>query len=308
VDDSAEQWLCAQLGLRAGEEPPIAALRLAAETVTTVATGNGYWLCADPIATTLGMDSVRIDRVVTDLTTPQAEELTRSLSEFFTQDGLRFVAASPSRWYVQCNVPQRMATTPLWRVIGGSMLEQLPTGIDAPTWRARLNQAQMLLHAHPVNAAREADGLPAVASVWWWGGGAWPAFGPAPIDAVVGGPRWIGPACAANRIDFQPARPDPAAVFRTSARRTMLIIDDEWEQSATTPDPLARWDDKWFGPLRSALQDGQLDRATLLFPWDDGALRLDLEPVPRSRWHRWFGSGRRGAAPPLAETLQAFER
>jgi hypothetical protein len=309
ADDSAELWLCAQLGLR-GEEPPIAALRLASETATKTETGGSYWLCADPIATTMGMNSVRIDRAVTDLTQAQSEALTETLSEFFAQDGLRFVAASAARWYVQCNAPQRIATTPLWRAIGGSMLDQLPTGADAPAWRARLNEAQMVLHAHPVNAARAENGLRSVASVWWWGSGSWPAFGPAEIDAVVGGPRWVEAACDASRIDFQPlrARADWMPTFQTSARRTLLILDDKWEQSATTLEPLVRWDDEWFGPLRAALDAGQLDQMTLVFPWGDGTLRVELEQTRRPRWQRWFGSGRTAAAPPLAETLKAFER
>jgi hypothetical protein len=201
-----------------------------------------------------------------------------------------------------------MTTTPLWRAIGGSMLVQLPTGADAPAWRARLNEAQMLLHAHPVNAAREENGLPAVASVWWWGGGSWPDFGPAEIDAVVGGPPWVGAACDASRIGFQPLGASPASIFQTSTHRTLLIIDDEWEQSATTPDPLARWDAAWFGPLRVALDAGQLDQATLLFPWGDGMLRVELAQARRSRWQRWFGVRSPAAAPPLAETLKGFER
>jgi hypothetical protein len=307
ADTSAEQWLCAQLGLRASEEPPIAALRLASDTAAQADTGSGYWLCADPIATTMGIDSVRIDCAIRDLTLPEAEALTQSLNEFFARDGLRFVAPSASRWYVQCNAPQRIATTPLWRAIGGSMLIQFPTGADAPAWRARLNEAQMLLYAHPVNAAREENGRPRVASLWWWGGGSWPAFGLATIDAVLGGPRWVETACAASRTDYQPRRAEPSAIFQTSMRQTLLILDDDWEQSAMTLDPLARWDDEWFGALRAALDAGQLEQATLIFPWGEGTLRVNLKRPRRSRWHRWFGSGRAAGPRPLAETLQVFE-
>ena len=306
-DDSAEQWLCAQFGLGASADAPIAALRLASEPAAGAQTGSHYWLCADPIATTLGMDSVRIDCAVTDLAPSEVDALARSLSEFFAPDGFSFVAAGASRWYVQCNAPQRIATTPLWRAIGGSMLPQLPTGTDAPAWRARLNEAQMLLHAHPVNAAREENGLLPVASVWWWDGGSWPALGPAAIDAVIGGPRWVGAACKANRIDFQPARAEPPPDFQTSPRRTLFILDDAWEQSALTPDALLRWDEEWFGPLRSALDAGQLDQATLFLPWGSGMLRLELEQARRSLWQRWFGVRRPATAPALDEILKAFD-
>jgi hypothetical protein len=255
----------------------------------------------------MGIDSVRIDHAIEDLSAPETAALTQALNKFFAPDGLRFVASEGSRWYVECVAPQRIATTPLWRAIGGSMLVQLPTGADAPAWRARLNEVQMLLHAHPVNAAREENGRPRVASLWWWGGGPWPAIGPATVDAVVGGPRWVVAACAAGRIDFQPRRSGAASILQTGLGRTLLILDDDWEQSAMTPEPIVRWDREWFGALRAALDAGRLEQATLLFPWGEGALRVELARPRRSGWRRWFGTGRSAQPRPLAEALQVFE-
>lgn len=308
ADASAEQFLAAELGLPAREQPPVAALRLAAETEVGAEARTGYWLCADPIATMMGLDAVRIERAVTDLTLAQAGALTASLSEFFAQDGLRFAAANAARWYVRCESPQQLASTPLWRAIGGSMLPQFPTGADASAWRARLNEAQMLLHAHPVNAAREEAGLPAVASVWWWGGGSWMEFGPPVVDAVTGGPSWVGAACAAAGIDFEPLPAGPAPAWPSGARHTLLILDDAWEEAAMSPDPLIQWDETWFGPLRTALDAGRLEQAALILPWGDGTLRVELEPLRRARWRRWLHLGRPAAAPALAETLNAFLR
>ncbi|MBP8294657.1 MAG: hypothetical protein KAX84_01030 [Burkholderiales bacterium] len=305
---SAEEWLGAQLGLEGGAEPPIAALRLASEADTGTDARGAYWLCADPVATTMGVDSVRIDGAVTDLTLSESAALTAALTAFFAQDGLRFAAATAARWYVRCHDPQRLAATPLWRAIGGSMLPQLPEGPDAPAWRSRLNEAQMLLHAHPVNAARADAGRAPVTSVWWWGGGCWPEFGPAAIDTVRGGPHWVRAACAAAGIDFQPLRAGPAPELAAGARRALLILDDEWEQSALTPDALTQWDETWFGPLRAALAGGSLDRAALVFPWGAGTLRVELESARPSRWRSWLGAGRPLPAPPLAESLQAFLR
>ena len=306
ADDAAEEWLCAQLGCPTPDGAPIAALRLASETAVRVDAEQGYWLCADPIATSIGIDSVRIDRVITDLTQPEATALTQSLNDCFSPDGLRFVAPSASRWYVQCDAPQSIVTTPLWRAIGGSMLIQFPTGNAAPAWRSRLNEAQMLLHSHSVNTARAHHGLLPVGSLWWWGGGSWPALVPAKIDVVVGGPRWIGSACAASRVDFRPLCADASALFQTGTRNTLIVLDDKWEQSALTPDSLVRWEGEWFGALRAALDSGALDQATLVFPWGSGTLRVDLQPPRRSRWQRWFALGGTAAPPPLAETLRAY--
>lgn len=308
---SAEQWLGAQLGLEGAAEPPIAALRLASEADAGTDARGAYWLCADPIATTMGVDSVRIDGAVSDLSLSESAALTAALTAFFAQDGLRFAAATAARWYVRCHAPQRLAATPLWRAIGGSMLPQLPGGPDAPAWRSRLNEAQMLLHAHPVNAARAEAGRSPVTSVWWWGGGSWPEFGPAAIDAVRGGPHWVRAACAAAGIEFQPLDASPAPDLAPGASHALLILDDEWEESALTPDALPQWDETWFGPLRAALAAGRLDRAALVFPWSEGTLRVELEAARPSGWRRWrslLGARRPLPAPPLAESLRAFLR
>ena len=55
-----------------------------------------------------------------------------------------------------------------------------------------MNEAQMILHTHPVNAEREARGMPAVNSVWLWGGGTLPAITP-PSYTTAGA---AGPCCA----------------------------------------------------------------------------------------------------------------
>jgi len=150
-----------------------------------------------------------------------------------------------------------------------------------------------------------------VTSVWWWGGGAWPEFGPAAIDAVAGGPPWVRAGCAAAGIDFGPLRAGWAPDLETGARRVLLILDDEWEQSALTPDALSRWDETWFGPLRAALAAGRLEQAALVFPWGEGTLHIELQAARPSRWPRWrswLGARRTLPAPPLAESLQAFLR
>ena len=190
------------------------------------------------------------------------------------------------------------------------MLEQMPTGEDAPAWRARLNEAQMLLHAHPVNAEREAAGLPAVASIWWWGGGAAPESGPAQLDLVTGGPRWVRAACASSHIAWLPGSGARTPVNADKAQRALHIIDGEWEDAAVDPAALARWDAESFSPLRSALASRQLDAATILFPWDNGMLRIELAAHRPPGWRRWLGLGGAAATapPPLAESLQAFLR
>src|SRR3546814_7921528 len=50
----------------------------------------------------------------------------------------------------------------------------LPAGNDGRRWRAVLNEAQIVLHNHPVNAERVRSGRMPVNSLWFHGGGRLP--------------------------------------------------------------------------------------------------------------------------------------
>ena len=315
---SLERWLCDVLGVVVDHDPPVGPLRLAGEPATSAATPagsaatsmsalarDGYWLCADPIASTTGLDSVRVDAVVDDLSIDEARELILALDAFFRQDGLHFVAPSPSRWYVHAASPPQLSTTSLDHVVGRSMLRWMPTGVDAAAWRARLNETQMLLHAHPVNAARERRGLAAVSSCWLWGGGSWPRFTPAQVDAVLGAPAWVIAACRENSIAVEDMAIDAALLdevlaSHASDRRVVIFIAAPKESSAT-----AQWralDGGLFAALGGLVQR---EPVTLVVPWTEGTLRIDVAP-PKTKnlWQRWLG--RRDARPAVGEALRSW--
>jgi len=52
----------------------------------------------------------------------------------------------------------------------------LPEGDNARQWRSLLNEAQIVLTQHPLNAQRARRGLPPVNSVWFWGAGVLPQW------------------------------------------------------------------------------------------------------------------------------------
>ncbi len=45
------------------------------------------------------------------------------------------------------------------QALNRSVKHHLPQGADALAWHRVMNEAQMILHTHPVNVAREANGL-----------------------------------------------------------------------------------------------------------------------------------------------------
>src|SRR5712691_10314336 len=101
-------------------------------------------------------------------------------------DAMLFYPLQPARWYVRLPGAPDMRTTPPSAVREETIEGNLPSGPDAMRFHAVMNEAQMLLHEHPVNAGREERGEPVLNSVWFWGGGVIDAAKSRPFSTVFG--------------------------------------------------------------------------------------------------------------------------
>lgn len=110
-----------------------------------------------------------------------SRELFAAVLPLLLSDGYALHYGAPLRWYLAHESLDGLATASLDRVIGRNVDRWL--GSDPAARRLRRLQAevQMLLHGHPLNAAREAQGLLPVNSFWLSGcGPAQPEVAPAP--------------------------------------------------------------------------------------------------------------------------------
>ncbi len=169
--DGLDAFLAPLYGVDRQTDWPLAPIRVQALGVDP---GQDYWLCADPVTLIAGRDNVRLDGAVTDLTDADAAALLATLNAHFSGDGIVFVAPRPDRWFVRAANAPGLATRPLAAALGQTLRELLPAGADAGKWRRWQNEIQMLLFAHPVNAARERAGRPLVSSLWFSAGGTCP--------------------------------------------------------------------------------------------------------------------------------------
>jgi hypothetical protein len=150
---------------------------------------GGTWLCADPVHLRVDRDRlVLADAALLAVTPDESAAIVESLDRHFAPAGYRFVAPAPERWYLRSERPVDVAMTPLELARGRTLDAIFPEGPAGGKWRALVNEAQMLLHDHPVNARREAHGQPAINSIWPWGAGVWRT-----LKARVGG-RWLADA------------------------------------------------------------------------------------------------------------------
>jgi hypothetical protein len=161
---SLENILCESFGVPCAGGAPIAPISASFDGLAA-----GCWLRADPVHLNLQRDQLLLNSV--PVNSEEAALLCASLNEHFAGQGMEFFAPHPQRWYVRQAILPGISTTPISQVIGGDVRKFLPTGEDSAHWHQMFNEIQMLLHAHPLNEAREARDEPAINSVWFWGAG-----------------------------------------------------------------------------------------------------------------------------------------
>ncbi len=254
-----ETWLCAAFGAEA-----VAPITLLAEGVPP---GAAYWLRADPVHLMLRGSEVVL-HPVNSLTADEGRQLCDSLNRHFANEGLHFIAPHPDRWYLRLEGAPNLATFPLAQVAGRDVRAFLPHGPDALHWHRLLNEIQMLLTAHPVNAARETRGDWVANSIWPWGGGQAPekltqpcarlhtdsplaiafakATGMTPLPLPAGGPGW-----------------------RAGEAGIMLLVWDGLRHAlqhgdlGDWRDSLQRFEDSCVRPLLHDLRLGRIGKITL---------------------------------------------
>ncbi|HVO05913.1 MAG TPA: hypothetical protein VMT83_03930 [Burkholderiaceae bacterium] len=123
-----------------------------------------------PVHLHVGTEQVTLtDPSALALPVDDARALFDALHALFGEAGFTLHWGDTLRWYVQHASLAELATASLDRVIGRHVDPWLPRG--SRVWLRLSSEAQMLLHAHPVNARREAAGLPTVNSLWLSGCG-----------------------------------------------------------------------------------------------------------------------------------------
>jgi len=272
--------LGAWFGLDQMPELPHAALSLLGEGSDPA---DACWLHADPVhLLAQRAELALVDAQRLEILPAESAALIDALNTHFAQDGLRFHACTPARWYARTQVRLALRTVPLADAVGRSVDALLPRGDDALDWHRRLNEAQMLLHDHPVNLAREAHGALTINSLWLWGTGRLPVCSTGFAAAWGNDPGLRAMARRAAAGDHAlPA--DPEAWLREARAGAHLIALD----AAAGGDPAQAIQAAlaWIAPLRAAMIDARVGEATLS-TYARGQ-RFDWTLARQDRWKFW---------------------
>jgi hypothetical protein len=165
------------------------------------------WLRADPAYVQPDINGARM-LVCGDLglSIEECQDLLAPMKPLFGDEGFPISAPVAQRWYLmlprECRLP---AFSPPDDVLGDNLEPHLPAGDAGRRWRRLLNEAQILLHNHPLNAVRIERGQPPVNSLWFWGGGVLPDF--VSVEGTVFGDEALLRGLA--ELAKSPARPVP---------------------------------------------------------------------------------------------------
>ncbi|KAF7600378.1 MAG: hypothetical protein CGU29_06035 [Candidatus Dactylopiibacterium carminicum] len=243
----------------------------------------GRWLCADPVHLHMTRDALLLrgpDEL--DVDTQESLALVDTLNQEFSELG-QFHVATPQRWYLQLRGPAQADFHPLVDVLGRPVSQFTPEGTDARRWNLHANAIQILLHNHPVNAARQARGALPINGLWLWGAGE-PDTGLPALPAIL----------SEDPLLRGFARHHGAGIV---ADADSLLASGGWwhdsrlHQAMLATDPhawltaLAELEDVLFRPLLTAWRAGRIDALYLHAPGDQHALTATL--TRRARWALW---------------------
>jgi hypothetical protein len=239
------------------------------------------WLRADPAYVQPDINGARMLACGDlGLSIEECQELLAPIKPLFGNEGFPISAPVPQRWYLMLPRDSRLPTFASPEdVLGDDLEPHLPAGDAGRRWRRLLNEAQIILHNHPLNASRIAHGKLPVNSLWFWGGGALPDF--VSMEGHAYGDEALLRGLA--ELAKSPARPLPAR-WSPTLREAEALVDLRTLHEVAT---LAR---DWVVPAAAALRNE--DRLHLDFADGSGFT------IARSqRWRFW-----RRALPQLAES------
>lgn len=273
-----------------GTDLPVAAVTRLADMGEA---DRAWWLRADPVSLQPQRDHlVLLDSATLDISRDEADALVAEINTLLAADGWKLEAPHPQRWYLCSDRPLALMTVPPGAVIGRDIRGHLPVGQAARAWQARLSEIQMLLHMHPVNQRREADGLWAINSLWLWGGGELPAQCSSRFTAIVADEPLAKGLARLSDIPWTPVPEQPGQPFRQGlaelAPGDYLVVPDVRPRFAELTDPQAQsarlqyLNRDWCAPLLSALRARRLASLTL-YPGNAHAYRAS----PTTLWQVW---------------------
>jgi hypothetical protein len=287
---TVEAWLQEGFGLE--DEP------MAAGALTLAAAGGepgaDCWGRADPVHLRLMRDRlILVPSAAFSLSREEAQALVEAINLHFGHE-LWLHMVEPDRWCIRFERRFAFDAAAPLDVAGRDVdLTARIGGEPGKRWGTHLNEIQMLLHAHPVNEAREGRGEPVVNSLWLWGVGSAPNAARSRWHSVSANDPVAG---GLARLADTAHRPLPASAEAWLERaplegRHLVLLDAlraplALGHSAEYRECIDALESRWFAPLLAALRRGRIGMITVHVPDSLGASFETIRGDLRRFWRR----------------------
>jgi hypothetical protein len=235
--------------------------------------GTDCWSRADPVDLRLLRDRViLVPGAALRIREEEAQALCEALNRHFgSRMEVRMVGAD--RWVARFADDVDIDTASPLELSGRDVELARPSAAGGSFSHRILNEAQMVLHAHPVNEAREARGEPAINSVWLWGAGRAVKVENEHWHSVsADDPVALGLARAAGIRQRPLAASATAWLERMPEEGRHLIVLDTLRvplalgAGAEYQDGVAAIESQWAAPLVAALRAGRVGMLSIHVP------------------------------------------
>jgi len=197
-------------------DSPLPAAALTRELLAGDA-GDALWLCADPAWVQPDMNGARLLACgQMPLSADEAGALAETLQPVFAEASMDLRISTPESWHLR--LPDAVALPDFAapeQALGEDLFPHLPQGPEGRRWRVLINEVQVLLHQHPVNAERAARGEPPVNSLWLWGAGRLPARAHSDFVGIVSDDLLLNALAARAGLARRPRSAEQVAMAGT---------------------------------------------------------------------------------------------
>jgi hypothetical protein len=275
-----DKLLLASFGFQGAAIVPSAALCALGDGVDP---NQDYWLRADPVClapTRTHLTLVELPE--DDLTPTEAQLLSAAVSAHLSACTCRLVTPHPQRWYLRLPDALAMRTLPPSLCSGNLQESHLPSGPDSAAWKRLITEVQMILHAHPVNVARENAGKLPANAIWPWGGGRLSGGAAQSSYRHVwsNDPLTRGLARAAGTTAHG-LPPHAKHLFASDCVSGLVVLNVP--RDLDTFETLER---VWFQEMLAALGDGRLTELLLTVLFPKGTIARRTTSANLRRWWR----------------------
>lgn len=287
-----DAWLCTTFGVEKQQDWPIASVMLQAEQREELKNSKDYWIRADPVHLRVEQNHIMLaDSHAFDITMEEAEQYTHDLNQHLQQDGLSLLPVKPDCWYMRVKQPPKASTHTLNQVVCENINYFLPTGEEHIIWHNLFNEAQMILHEHPLNQVREEREQLAINSIWLWGGGVLPEAATSRYTKIWSDDDLSRALAGMSGTDHEELPVSLETCLQSAGQGEQLVVLDQlfkpskYKNAASWREKLMALEQNWFVPLYKALKNKEINQLTLTTIQGDKVLNFTLTSA--DLWKFW---------------------